>query len=190
MILTEEEKKIRDKKYQRTWYLKHREIELQKGREYKKRNKEKLLEQGREYAKAHREERREQAKEYRKKYPERRKAQWAAWYTKNKTKAAEVKKAYRKKYPHKEKAGQFRRKYSLTWDQYQEMVQKQSGYCCSCGLPTKKLFVDHDHETGKVRSLLCNGCNAALGHLKESPERVLALLKYIETHCNPLWIGK
>ena len=43
--------------------------------------------------------------------------------------------------------------------------------------------VDHDHKTDRVRAILCDRCNAALGMLKESPTRVRALLRYIEKYC-------
>ena len=45
-----------------------------------------------------------------------------------------------------------------------------------------RLKADHDHVTGKVRSLLCSNCNQALGSLKEDPERVNALLRYIKQY--------
>ena len=45
---------------------------------------------------------------------------------------------------------------------------------------TTHLRMDHDHATGKFRALLCNGCNTALGFLKENPERIRSLATYIE----------
>jgi hypothetical protein len=39
---------------------------------------------------------------------------------------------------------------------------------------------DHDHKTGKFRGWLCHSCNAALGLLKDDPERIAKLLNYIE----------
>lgn len=45
---------------------------------------------------------------------------------------------------------------------------------------TTRLYMDHDHSTGKFRALLCNGCNSALGFLKENPDRISGLREYIE----------
>jgi hypothetical protein len=59
---------------------------------------------------------------------------------------------------------------------------------CRCrttaGGPTHsdRQCVDHDHATGKIRELLCHHCNCALGLLKESPERILGLLHYLQKH--------
>lgn len=64
----------------------------------------------------------------------------------------------------------------------EEMIEVWSSPKCSntgCG-ETKRLHMDHDHTTGKFRALLCGGCNSALGFLKESPERMQGLKKYIE----------
>jgi hypothetical protein len=61
--------------------------------------------------------------------------------------------------------------YGLRAGQYQALYEAQGGVCYICqrakGL-TKKLAVDHDHETGYVRGLLCGPCNRMLGHLRES----------------------
>jgi predicted transcriptional regulator len=60
-----------------------------------------------------------------------------------------------------------------------------SGKCDSCGCESKNsrhgpvLFVDHDHKTNKVRGLLCNRCNSALGFLEDDEKKVESLLNYI-----------
>lgn len=63
---------------------------------------------------------------------------------------------------------------------YEALFIKQGGACAVCGKQTKRhLHVDHDHATGAVRGLLCGDCNAALGHLHDSPEIIRRLLQYI-----------
>lgn len=63
------------------------------------------------------------------------------------------------------------------------MVANQKGLCKLCELP-KKLVVDHCHETGKVRGLLCRNCNLLIGHAKEDIvilQNAINYLKYDTT---------
>jgi hypothetical protein len=71
-----------------------------------------------------------------------------------------------------------KRKYGLTLEQFDEMLAAQGGGCGICG----KLGadnVDHDHETGRVRGILCWNCNIAIGQLEDNEDRVLALAAYL-----------
>lgn len=70
--------------------------------------------------------------------------------------------------------------YGITVEQYEEMLKRQKGGCAICGKrPGKKrLHVDHNHETGQVRGLLCAKCNGDLQVL-ESPGRADALAEYL-----------
>lgn len=76
--------------------------------------------------------------------------------------------------------------YGITLAERDAMETSQKGLCASCGNPpsgkghTAKLFVDHCHTTGKVRGLLCHPCNVALGLLRDDPERIRALLAFVE----------
>jgi hypothetical protein len=71
----------------------------------------------------------------------------------------------------------------MTEADYDIMLVKQNGVCFICGsLPTgrrTKLCVDHDHITGKVRGLLCVGCNSSLGWIEN--KGVAKVLAYLET---------
>ena len=89
---------------------------------------------------------------------------------------------------HRERVSAILSKYGLTEEEYQQKFQEQQGLCGACGKPEEfhykdgtpyRLAVDHDHDTGQIRMLLCRRCNLALGHLQDSPERVQALLAYI-----------
>lgn len=51
--------------------------------------------------------------------------------------------------------------------------------CDSCGEVRSRMAVDHCHDTGAVRGLLCSNCNTALGLLGEDPDRILDLLAYL-----------
>jgi hypothetical protein len=75
----------------------------------------------------------------------------------------------------------FRKKYGITAEQRDQMAADQKGLCASC-LEPRKLMVDHDHRTGKVRELLCGPCNRALGYLYEDPVKIVALRDYLLKH--------
>ncbi len=80
-------------------------------------------------------------------------------------------------------------KYGITVDIYQDMLIEQNGVCKICNKPETlvdkrygtliRLAVDHDHETGKVRGLLCNNCNRMLGFVKDDTALLMAMYKYI-----------
>lgn len=78
----------------------------------------------------------------------------------------------------------FREKYGLTIEQRDELLQKQGGVCACCGAtsPGNKYgwVVDHCHEVGIVRGILCHHCNVALGNVKDSAEHLYALITYLE----------
>lgn len=69
-------------------------------------------------------------------------------------------------------------KYGLSQVQFEQMVLDQNGRCKICER-AKKLVVDHNHDTGEVRGLLCHGCNTGLARVEnvEFRERALAYLE-------------
>lgn len=75
------------------------------------------------------------------------------------------------------------RLYGITLEQYAEIFAEQGEVCaiCKSECGTKKsLSVDHDHLTGRVRGLLCNGCNTSLGHFKDSPLLLQRAIEYLQ----------
>lgn len=82
-----------------------------------------------------------------------------------------------------------KRKYGLTVQDVEGMLAEQEHRCGSCGDPLAsgfKTHIDHCHDTGEVRSILCNHCNVALGHLRDDPERIMRLHAYAVRVCVPL----
>lgn len=76
-----------------------------------------------------------------------------------------------------------KRIYGITPEQYQEMYLSQGGCCALCCLPSEKtLHIDHNHQTGKVRALLCTKCNSLIGYSNESIERLERAIKYLAYH--------
>jgi len=68
--------------------------------------------------------------------------------------------------------------------EYDAKLKKQNGVCAICKLPepvpNRRLSVDHDHETGQRRGLLCTKCNIGLGWFKEDPRLLFAAALYIK----------
>lgn len=83
--------------------------------------------------------------------------------------------------PSSEWGRRLKRKYGITAEQYGEMLAAQAGGCAICARPpkTRRLAVDHNHKTGKVRGLLCYRCNGQLirDHTLESLRRAVAYLE-------------
>jgi hypothetical protein len=71
-----------------------------------------------------------------------------------------------------------KRKYGLTLEQFDEMLASQGRGCAICGNPDAD-NVDHDHETGRVRGILCWDCNIALGKFADDEDRALAAGGYL-----------
>lgn len=74
------------------------------------------------------------------------------------------------------------KKYGVTFADYNRMLAQQNGCCAICQRPEspQRMFdVDHNHQTGEVRGLLCTSCNRVLGHAGDSPERLRAAADYL-----------
>lgn len=86
------------------------------------------------------------------------------------------------------RADMLKSKYGMTLADYDRMLTAQGGGCGICGSDGQKgrwsglLHVDHCHETGKVRGLLCDSCNLALGKFKDDPNVLRRAAEYIEFH--------
>jgi hypothetical protein len=62
------------------------------------------------------------------------------------------------------------------------MLLEQDGVCAICGgdcMTGKSLAVDHDHDTGKIRGLLCQRCNQAIGLLDHDVDKMLSAITYL-----------
>jgi protein-arginine kinase activator protein McsA len=71
-----------------------------------------------------------------------------------------------------------KKQYGITPEKYNEMSSLQEGKCAICDR-TEKLVVDHNHATGKVRSLLCRLCNSGIGYFKEDVTIMRKAIKYV-----------
>lgn len=74
------------------------------------------------------------------------------------------------------------KKYGITLEQYDEMYTSQGGKCKICKDVYEVLYVDHNHSTNKVRGLLCNKCNSAIGFLGEKEENFISAMEYLRSY--------
>lgn len=77
-------------------------------------------------------------------------------------------------------------KYGIGVEEYESMLARQNGVCAICGADGpriaggKNLHIDHCHKTGKLRGLLCQPCNTALGRFLEEPKLLRKAAAYLE----------
>ena len=146
----------------------------------RKRNKDKVKIYNKAYRAKHVDAIREQKKAYRKKNRPEIVAKRRVWYLANKR---------------RHWASMLKIRYGITPDDVDTMHAYQGGLCALCNQPMgkttadrhgkdrmKERHIDHDHETGKVRALLCGTCNLGLGTFGHSPERLRRAADYIEHH--------
>ena len=72
------------------------------------------------------------------------------------------------------------RRYGITYEEYDVLVEKADGKCQICGNKTEKLHVDHCHETGMVRGLLCINCNHGLGKFFDSIQNLENAISFLK----------
>jgi len=82
--------------------------------------------------------------------------------------------------------------FGIDIEDYEKMLEKQNGTCAICGATQAdarkhRLHVDHCHDTGKVRGLLCSNCNMGLGKFQDDLQLLKNAVSYLE---NPTWNGK
>ena len=99
------------------------------------------------------------------------------WYRKSSTKR-------RQQTKDEIRASNLKKKYGITIEEYEELVQAQNSTCAICGTddPGRRLAnwaIDHCHETGKVRGLLCHQCNMGLGSFKDNGYILVNAIKYL-----------
>jgi len=77
-----------------------------------------------------------------------------------------------------------KRRYGITANDYKTIFDRQSGNCAICGEHQseikKRLHVDHDHNTGAIRGLLCYNCNLMVGNSHDNPDLLRKGAEYLE----------
>jgi hypothetical protein len=154
-----------------------------RGRAYNAANKEMCNAKCRAYHEAHKEEQNVKARAYYEAHREELKAKVSIYRKKNQVKIKAVKKKYGQSVKGKRvrKSAALRNSYGISIEDFERMYAEQAGLCAICGkeIIGKNCYVDHNHETGKIRCLLCSNCNTGLGFFKDSGKLLLLAAKYV-----------
>ena len=73
-----------------------------------------------------------------------------------------------------------KRRYGIGADEVAELVRQQGGVCAICGIPDPT-HIDHSHQTGQVRGILCFSCNRGLGKAGDRMDTLRAMIAYLQT---------
>lgn len=106
------------------------------------------------------------------------------WRINNKKKSQKNKRTYYKKNLSKIRNNTYIRLYGITLNDYNKMLKEQKLRCYICNKPQsmlkQRLSIDHNHQTGHIRGLLCGYCNGRLlRHLRDNKVRAKGLIKYL-----------
>lgn len=92
--------------------------------------------------------------------------------------------AYRQRHPDRKRESRLLNLYGIRAADREKMLKEQQNKCAICDRTqdcVKRFVVDHDHLTGRVRGLLCDGCNSMLGRFEPRITKVMDYLGYIPT---------
>lgn len=105
-------------------------------------------------------------------------------FAKNQAYCKECNKAYREAHSRERKDYQLKRRYGLSLDEYEQRLRDQQG-CEICGKVCstgKHLAVDHNHQTGTVRGLLCGRCNRGIGYFEDDTTLLEKAIDYLRKY--------
>ena len=173
------------KEYQKQYRAAHREElnakQRERGKIYYQEHKEETRARNKKWMEEHPDRMKELQQKNREKHLETMKARSKAWYQANKERASRNSRISKL------------RQYGMTLEVYDAMMEEQKWHCPICGVELSKEEtatsprIDHNHETGKVRGILCMKCNSGLGMFKDSPLLLMRAADYLEdrSFCGP-----
>lgn len=175
-------KECRNLRY-KEWYHKNKEAESLRKAAYYRNNKDLFATRSREY------------RSNNKKIVAARNARWQAenkdkvkekaarYYSRHREEILMNYKENREDILWRKRISRFLKKYKITEEEFNYMMFLQNGVCAICGDPPpdgKLLCVDHEHESGEVRGLLCVRCNTAIGSLRDNPVVIRSAAAYLD----------
>jgi hypothetical protein len=139
-------------------------------RDYHARNKELIAARDKARRKKHAVKIAARAKTYRRKHAARINARWRAWY-----------KGYSARNRRRIWLTDVKKNYGLSSEIIEQLERWQKGKCAICRTPFmfKTPHVDHCHQTGKLRGLLCSFCNSGIAHFNDDPRRIRHAISYL-----------
>src|SRR3990167_3179473 len=174
----------RKKGYWRQWYRDHRRERIAESIKYQKEHRE----QRRRYMQVWSERNREHIREYRRKTKTTRNARRRQLYRRDewrRIKQRQQSKEWQEKNPSKRLAQRLR-PFGISVQEYQTILTEQNNKCAICERRRnidhkrfKRLHLDHNHKTGKVRGLLCSSCNLGLGKFRDDPTIIEKAAMYL-----------
>lgn len=75
-----------------------------------------------------------------------------------------------------------KKRFGLTVEEYDALLQAQGGACYICGEVKPKMDLDHNHVTGALRKFLCSPCNLLVGNIEKNQAKLQAVFGYLEEH--------
>jgi hypothetical protein len=170
-----------------SWYQRNKEVVTAKSRQKYAENKEAIAAQRRARYQATKHLRKPLTDEQK----SQKKAQQAKWYEANKEYAKTKSKAHYNQSKDTSASNRLRAKFGITLADYEKMFREQRGRCAICCKRQviydqhgnlRRMAVDHDHKTGRVRQLLCAPCNTGIGLVKENAATLNNMIEYIKKH--------
>lgn len=173
-----------------------RKASREKNRAYRERNREAIRVRQRAWDRAHKEQIAANLQRWRKNNPEKYRAQSRRQRAKNIEKVRARNRLFMKRWYQENKEAfnmgnwrsYLRRKYGLTPEQLEAMKEAQGHRCLICN-QRRKLVVDHDHVTNRVRGLLCNACNCGIGHFCDDADLLRVAITYLTVPVRRVAIG-
>lgn len=172
---------------QKCYYHKHKAEIAARRKVWRRKNRVKRAAYLRAWRKTHSELVRSAEKRSRNKNREVILARTRKWRRQNKEYVKEQRKKWNKANPEKassyKKAAYFKKTYGIDLEERDRLWTAQSRKCAICARPSElPLDMDHDHETGKVRGILCPQCNSGLGMFQDNPDILHDAARYLERY--------
>jgi hypothetical protein len=170
--------------YQKQWRAGDIERIRSQERVHRNNNKEKINAYVREWKSEHKDSVKVGHKKYRENNADTLLSKHREYNSNNREKINLNNRIYNYTHPDSKMSTHLTNRYKITKTEYDNMFSLQNGVCAICGNTggKKRLCVDHNHITGKIRGLLCDGCNVGIGRLKDSVSLVEKALDYLKLH--------